>query len=156
LKGKPKYIIYKFTLFVGYMCMSYVHSWRSYCESRTGIKVMILTLICVQVYSWIVSYVHLHPHSFLLTCLSSLSTIWWWTVLLAEETGVPLELPQVTEKLYHKELFFFGIHIDTSTWIGNQLTSVVCIAADCLLSRGKSSPSIANSDKLIHNNEQGP
>ena len=41
LKGKPKYIIYKFNLFLGYY-MSYVRSWRSYCESRTGIKVRIL------------------------------------------------------------------------------------------------------------------
>ena len=133
--------------------MSYFHSWRSYCESRTGIKVMILNFnLCLSVKLDSLSCSFTSTF-FLLTCLSSLSTTWWWTVFfLAEETRVPLDLPQVTEKIYHKKCFL----VYTSTWIGNQLTWVVCIATDCLLSSDKSSPSITNSDKLIHNNEQGP
>ena len=32
---------------------------------------------------------------------NNVSVISWWSVLLMEETGVPLRKPQVTDKLFH-------------------------------------------------------
>ena len=37
--------------------------------------------------------------------LNNISVMLWWSVLLLEETAVPTDLPQVTNKLYYITLY---------------------------------------------------
>ena len=59
-------------------------------------------------------------------CLTPLSTI-WRSVLLTEETGVPGENHQVTDKLYHIMLYRVQL-----AWAGFELTTLVVIGTDCI------------------------
>ena len=43
---------------------------------------------------------------------NNISAIYWWSILLVEETGVPvktIDLPQVTDKLYH--IMLYQVHL---------------------------------------------
>ena len=42
--------------------------------------------------------------------VNNISAISWWSVLLVEETGKNIDLPQVTDKYYHTMLY--RVHID--------------------------------------------
>jgi hypothetical protein len=50
----------------------------------------------------------------------------WWSVLLVEETRVPGDLPQVTDKLYHNKMLYWLI----LSWAGFELTMLVVIGTD--------------------------
>jgi len=60
---------------------------------------------------------------------NNISVILLWSVLLVEETGVPLKKHQpvqITDKLYHIMLYQY-----TSPWTWFELTTLVLIGIDC-------------------------
>ena len=63
------------------------------------------------------------------TTFNNISVKSWQSVLLVEETGVPVEnhdLPQVNDKHYHTMLYWVNI-----AQVGIELTTLVVIGTDC-------------------------
>ena len=59
-----------------------------------------------------------------------ISFIWWRSVLLVKETGVPEEttdMSQVTDKLDH--ILLYRVHLDMNRF---ELTTLVVIGTDCI------------------------
>ena len=62
------------------------------------------------------------------TTFNNISVISWPSVLLVQETGVPKDLSQGTDKLHH-----IMLHIEYPLlWAGFELTTLVVIGTDCI------------------------
>ena len=72
---------------------------------------------------------------------NNISVISWQSILLVEETT---DLPQVTDKLYHKKLHW--IHL---AWAGFELTMLVVIGTDCIGSYKSNYHTITNTTAPI-------
>jgi hypothetical protein len=64
------------------------------------------------------------------TTFNNISVIWWWSVLLMEETGVPGENHRPAAS--HRQTLSHNVVSNTSAWAGFKLATLVGIGADCI------------------------